>query len=101
QDCRQCEVRFACNGECPKRRFIKTPDGEDGLNYLCAAYKRFFDHIDPYMQTMAQLVGNGRPAAMIMDLLREREQRGTPKGVGRNDSCPCGSGKKYKRCCGV
>ena len=42
QYCLQCDVRFACNGGCPRNRFIKTPDGEDGLNYLCAGYKRFF-----------------------------------------------------------
>ena len=40
--CQQCEVKFACYGGCPKDRFIKTPDGEDGLNYLCAGYKMFF-----------------------------------------------------------
>ena len=51
--CRECEVRFACNGECPKHRFMKTPDGEPGLNYLCAGYKMFFRHIDPYMRFMA------------------------------------------------
>ena len=96
QYCRDCEVRFACNGECPKHRFIKTPDGEDGLNYLCAAYKRFFNHVDPYMQTMSQLLNSRRPAAMIMDMLRE--QRQTIGSVGRNEPCPCGSGKKYKKC---
>ena len=49
-------MRFACNGECPKHRFTKTPDGEYGLNYLCPAYKIFFHHIDPYMKTMSQLL---------------------------------------------
>jgi uncharacterized protein len=68
--CRECEVRFACNGECPKYRFTKTPDGEPGLNYLCAAYKQFFTRIDPHMRTMAQLLQSGRPAADIMDILQ-------------------------------
>ena len=71
QYCRKCEVRFACNGECPKHRFIRTPDGEDGLNYLCAAYKRFFNHIDHSMHTMAQLLQQGRAAAEIMEMLQE------------------------------
>jgi uncharacterized protein len=64
--CRECEVRFACNGECPKHRFIQTPDGEAGLNYLCAGYKYFFKHIDPYMQFMAGELRAGRPPANIM-----------------------------------
>jgi uncharacterized protein len=70
QYCRKCEVRFACNGECPKHRFIKTPDGEEGLNYLCAAYKRFFTHVDPSMRTMARLLERGHPAAEIMEMLK-------------------------------
>ena len=69
QYCRKCEVRFACNGECPKHRFIKTPEGEDGLNYLCPAYKKFFNHIDPPMRAMGQLLGNGHAAAAIMEIL--------------------------------
>ena len=69
QFCRRCEVRFACHGECPKHRFIKTPDGEDGLNYLCPAYKKFFNHIDPHLKTMARLLREGRAAAEIMELL--------------------------------
>jgi uncharacterized protein len=64
--CRECEVRFACHGECPKNRFIKTPDGEDGLNYLCAAYKAFFSHIDGTMKIMASLLRRGRFADEIM-----------------------------------
>jgi len=64
--CRECEVRFACNGECPKHRFIETPDGEAGLNYLCAGYKKFFNHIAPHMKTMAYLLENGHAPAEIM-----------------------------------
>ena len=67
--CRTCDVRFACNGECPKHRFLTTPDGEPGLNYLCAGYKHFFHHIDPFMQFMAAELRAGRPPAGIMRLL--------------------------------
>jgi uncharacterized protein len=51
--CTSCEVRFACNGECAKNRFLLTPDGEPGLNYLCEGYRSFFNHIDPTMRKMA------------------------------------------------
>ena len=51
--CRECEVRFACHGGCPRNRFIQTPDGEAGLNYLCAGYKAFFTHVDRPMRLMA------------------------------------------------
>ena len=50
QYCMDCDVRFACHGECPKNRFIETPDGEPGLNYLCAGFKDFFHHVDEPMQ---------------------------------------------------
>jgi uncharacterized protein len=70
--CRKCGVRFACNGECPRHRFLKTPGGEDGLNYLCPAYKQFFSHIDPGMSQMAQLLRDGRAAADIMEILADR-----------------------------
>jgi uncharacterized protein len=91
--CLECDVRFACNGECPKHRFMMTPDGEAGLNYLCAGYKHFFAHIDPYMRTMAELLGRQRPPAEIMAMLNGVQPQ-------RNGPCPCGSGKKYKKCCG-
>ena len=64
--CRKCDVRFACHGGCPKNRFIKTPDGESGLNYLCAGYKAFFKHIDKPMRIMAGLLRQSRPPAEIM-----------------------------------
>jgi len=51
--CRACEVRDMCHGECPKNRFIRTPDGETGLNYLCAGYKRFFIHCQPFIAEVA------------------------------------------------
>jgi uncharacterized protein len=63
-------VRFACNGECPKHRFTKTPDGEDGLNYLCPAYKKFFKYIDSHMRTMAELLRDDQAPAQIMEILR-------------------------------
>jgi uncharacterized protein len=64
--CRECEVRFACNGECPRNRFLPTPDGEAGLNYLCAGYKAFFQHIDRPMKFMADLLRRGQDAAGVM-----------------------------------
>lgn len=73
--CRDCEVRFACNGECPKHRFFRTPDGEGGLNYLCTGYKRFFKHIDPYMKTMADLLSQRRAPAEIMGIIARQEKR--------------------------
>jgi uncharacterized protein len=51
--CRECEVLDMCNGECPKNRFIRTPDGEEGLNYLCAGYKHFFNHCKPFVNAVA------------------------------------------------
>jgi uncharacterized protein len=70
--CRECAVRFACHGECPKNRFISTPDGEPGLNYLCAAYKAFFTHVDAPMKLMTGLLHQGRFADEVMALLAKK-----------------------------
>ncbi len=67
--CRQCEFLNICNGECPKNRFVETPDGEPGLNYLCAGYKAFFRHADGSMRIMADLLRRGRPASDVMGIL--------------------------------
>lgn len=64
--CRRCEYLFACHGECPKNRFIDTPDGQPGLNYLCAGYRRYFRHVTPYLNAMAKLIAHGQPAELIM-----------------------------------
>jgi uncharacterized protein len=51
--CIECEVRSMCNGECPKNRFLKSPDGEPGLNYLCRGYKYFFNHCKPFVEAIS------------------------------------------------
>jgi uncharacterized protein len=97
--CLECDVRFACNGECPKHRFTNTPDEEGGLNYLCAGYKRFFTHIDPYMRYMANELKHNRPANNILTWVKEKDQGFASYKLGPNEPCPCGSGKKIKKCC--
>lgn len=98
--CRECDVRFACNGECPKHRFIRTPDGEEDLNYLCGGYKLFFHHIDGPMRFMASELRQTRAPANVMQWIRSRDALQTGGNrPGRNDPCPCGSGLKYKKCC--
>jgi uncharacterized protein len=97
QVCRECEVLFACRGECPKNRFLTTPTGEPGLNYLCEGWKAFFRHIDFPMQILAGLIRRGYPAEEVMRVLALEEAF---ERAGRNDPCPCGSGLKFKRCHG-
>jgi uncharacterized protein len=102
QYCLDCEVLFACRGECPKNRFTTTPDGEEGLNYLCEGYKAFFYHVDKPMGAMARLLHAGRPAYEVMSLVAENDRRMEEAcaRAGRNDPCPCGSGRKFKECHG-
>ncbi|MFN2176489.1 MAG: anaerobic sulfatase maturase [Anaerolineales bacterium] len=101
--CQECEVRFACHGGCPRERFIETPDGEPGLNYLCAGYKLFFKHVDPPMRIMADLLNRGRYADEIMNILVAEDLNRLQQAMANTkpgDPCPCGSGKKYKLCHG-
>jgi len=102
--CRRCSVRYVCNGGCPKDRFLTTPDGEPGLNYLCASYRSFFQAIDPTMRAMAAEIHAGGEAASVMRRLRASRQTdaaaaGASGRIGRNHPCPCGSGRKFKQCC--
>jgi uncharacterized protein len=100
--CQECEVRFACHGGCPKNRFIETPDGESGLNYLCAGYKAFFNHVDRPMRIMAELLRRNRAPAEIVQVLaaEEAQMQAALAKAERNDPCPCGSGRKFKHCHG-
>ena len=101
QYCRDCEVRFVCNGGCPKNRIISTPAGEPGLNYLCAGYRAFFNHIDEPMRYMAAQLRQQCPPATVIAYMRDKDEAlaNAYQVAGRNDPCPCGSGQKYKRCC--
>ena len=98
--CLRCEVRYACHGECPKHRFLKTPDGQQGLNFLCEGYKKFFHHVEPYMEFMVKELKNKRAPANVMQWLRNKDNQVVKQSIPeRNDTCPCGSGKKFKNCC--
>jgi uncharacterized protein len=94
--CRDCDVRFACNGGCPKDRFATSPYGEPGQHYLCPGYQDFFRHVRGPMEAMAGLLRAGRAPAELMDTFAARDAR-----RGRNDPCTCGSGRKWKRCHGT
>jgi uncharacterized protein len=103
QYCRTCEFLFTCHGECPKNRVLTTPDGEPGLNWLCAGLKAFYAHTERPMRIMAELLKRERYADEIMPMLAAEEAaklRSAFATTGRNDPCPCGSGKKFKRCHG-
>jgi uncharacterized protein len=69
-ECKDCEVKFACHGGCPKHRFLRAPNGEPGLNYLCEGYKKYFSHIHRYMKVLRQLIENGLPVAKVMDVAK-------------------------------
>jgi uncharacterized protein len=76
--CRECPYLFTCHGECPKNRILTTPDGEPGLNWLCAGLKAFFAHTETPMKTMAGLIKSGRYADEIM-IRKPEEAPATPR----------------------
>jgi len=95
--CQACEVRNMCHGGCPKDRILRTPDGEGGLNYLCAGYKRFFTHCRPFVAQLSALWRRQSLEGQMM-MVHAKAAQASPR-AGRNDPCPCGSGRKYKKCC--
>ncbi len=69
--CKECEFLFACNGECPKNRFIRTSTGEEGLNYLCKGFFQFFNHVAPAMDFMKKELMQKRAPANIMEAIKK------------------------------
>jgi uncharacterized protein len=100
--CLECPVLFACHGECPKNRFIRTPAGEAGLNYLCGGYKAFFQRVDKPMKIMAMLMNTGRPAPDVMQILAKEKKMVAQayRNAKPKRACPCGSGLDYQECHG-
>ena len=103
QYCLDCDVRFACHGGCPKDRFISTPDGQPGLNYLCAGYKAVLpSHRSTHAVDGAPAAAESRAVRTDAPVCRPRIRSGRTllAKTGRNDPCPCGSGQKFKNCHG-
>ena len=93
--CQRCEVRFLCNGGCPKDRFAISSDGEPGHNYMCAGLEAFFQHTRPAMQVMANLFRSRKAPAEVMSWVAAEDARRDPY-----QPCPCGGGRKFKFCHG-
>jgi len=96
--CRSCSWLTVCNGGCPKDRFALAEDGEPGLNYLCSGLRHFFAHAEKPLKQVIERRRHGLSPETIMAELRA-ESLVRWRGIGRNDPCPCGSGRKAKHCC--
>ena len=77
--CKRCPWLFACHGGCPKNRVRKSPDGEEGQNYLCKAYEEFFAYVEKSMEVMANLIRSQRAPAEIMQMVKENPNDYLPK----------------------
>jgi len=102
EECGKCEYLSLCAGDCPKHRYSKALDPRQ-LSELCAGWKIFYGHSLPGFERLAQEIrkeraeeAKGRGLSGLAAL-----QPVVPPGIGRNDPCICGSGKKYKKCCGA
>lgn len=70
RQCKECDMEFACHGECPKNRFMKDKYGDSGLNYLCPGYYHYYQHVAPYMDYMKQELMSQRPPSNIMKVIQ-------------------------------
>jgi uncharacterized protein len=97
--CRRCEYLGLCYGGCPSDRCKKTPGGKSGLNWSCEGYRMFYDYSRPVFTAMAEALRNHLSAAEYQRFMNRPGGSQHRRQIGRNDPCPCGSGKKYKHCC--
>jgi len=94
EECQQCRWLSVCHGGCPKHRTV-LGDAVEHPSYFCPAYKMFFEHSNQRFINLAQSVLE-KQRSSLSEPAKAAEK---PQKIGRNDPCPCGSGKKYKRCC--
>jgi len=102
-ECAACRWVDLCNGGCPKERAVCGDSAVGGRSYLCEGYKLFFERHEADLDRLAADIRLRREADTRRHALAQRRARAAGVGaaaVGRNDPCPCGSGKKFKRCCG-
>ena len=116
-DCQRCRWKTLCYGECPSYRIVSTGNAEHELPYFCGSFIDFFSESYDRMEALAVRLGNVRGLAVPREQMspalrtsvparpvRAQPDRRAPAAkrpkIGRNDPCPCGSGKKVKRCCG-
>lgn len=97
RSCRECDVLAWCHGGCPKDRFVQADAGAGRVSYLCPAYAKLFRHARPAMERLAAHLRAGKPLCTFAGATPAPMGRRT--GTGPNDPCPCGSGRKYKKCC--
>jgi len=102
EECRKCEYLRLCAGDCPKHRYSRSIDPKQ-LSSLCVGWRQFYKHALAGFENLAQEIRKDRA-----EEARKRGLSGLsalqpvlPSGIGRNDPCICGSGKKYKKCCGA
>jgi uncharacterized protein len=100
--CLQCQVRFVCNGGCPKNRVLRTPEGEAGLNYLCEGYLDFFNYINPAMKFITDELEADRSPANVMYFIAQQDAllQMMLAQTEPDNPCPCGSGFMFKECHG-
>jgi uncharacterized protein len=94
--CVGCQVRYMCNGGCPAHWFVPTANSPFDTNYLCKGYLMFFRHIEPTLHGMKAALNQRMPASEYFRFMKDSKHK-----PGRNDPCPCGSGRKFKQCCGA